>query len=31
LILIGLLYLGVLNWIFGPILRVIQILIFGGL
>jgi Zn-dependent protease len=31
LILIGLLYLGVLNWIFGPIVRVIQILIFGGL
>ena len=31
LILIGLLYLGVLNWIFGPILRVIQTLIFGGL
>jgi len=31
LILIGLLYLGVLNWIFGPIFRAVQILIFGGL
>jgi Zn-dependent protease len=31
LILIALLYLGVLGWIFGPIFRVMQIIIFGGL
>jgi Zn-dependent protease len=31
LILIGLLYLGVLNWIFGPIFQVLQMIIFGGL
>jgi Zn-dependent protease len=31
LILIGLLYLGVLNWIFGPIFQVVQLIIFGGL
>lgn len=31
LILIALLYLGVLGWIFGPIFRILQIVIFGGL
>jgi Zn-dependent protease len=31
LILIALLYLGVLNWVFGPIFHVFDILIFGGL
>ena len=31
LILIALLYLGVLNWIFGPIFKVFQMIIFGGL
>jgi Zn-dependent protease len=31
LILIALLYLGVLNWIFGPIFQVFQMIIFGGL
>ncbi len=31
LILLGLLYLGALNWIFGPIYRMMRILIFGGL
>jgi Zn-dependent protease len=31
LILIALLYLGVLNWIFGPIFQALQMIIFGGL
>lgn len=31
LILIGLLYLGVLNWVFGPIYFLVRRLIFGGL
>src|ERR1700693_3088236 len=31
LILIALLYLGVLNWVFGPIFQVLQMIIFGGL
>ncbi len=31
LLLIALLYLGVLNWVFGPIYLLVRILIFGGL
>jgi len=31
LILLALLYLGALNWIFGPIYRMLRLLIFGGL